>query len=917
MKKRIWLAVMAMLISVSAFSSHIVGGEMALVHVPGTDYTYRIQLILYYDARGNVAGDIAIRAAIFSKRTNAQLRQVILNPLGIIQNNQAIGTVVEYFQPECSDGVLVTYRVEYLSDPFELSPTIYNDVQGYYIAYERCCRNYNITNIFSNNPDISPYDEIAGQTFYVEFPPVIKDGVPFINSSPRLFAPLADYACPNRNYFVDFTGTDEDGDSLVYSMVTPLNSIERFLALPANGVPNKGPYPDIRWRSPFALNNILKGNPDLRISTDGLLTVKPSELSIGLHVFAVKCEEFRNGVKIGEVRRDFQLLVQNSCPEAEPPSIVGKGPDDATFGTTNQLEVFYDATVTDANRCFEVKITDPDAGKFDDMYKEDVRIMAIPIGFKKDVSGVLPDDIDATIINGTGSAVFQICLPQCSYRSSDTYQLGIVAFDDACTIPLSDTLYVTVHIESIVNQFPQFNNTAGPRDITDELEEGDPMKSWTLQASDGDGEVVRYRLVPVDFNLADVGMTFSQPYNGQGNGSVSAQLTWDPKCDVYDFTDKTEFDLYFIVDDDDRCLLNQPDTARIQLRIIDLPESTPPLIDNAFTPGVDTLEITRKIYEPLAINVTGTDADNSTLWLRGYGVDFPLSSYGISFPKTTGAGNVSSQFMWGMDCSLIDITDKDLFEFDLMVVDSLSKCKFYLADTLHVIVHVEPPDNQAPELTITSLNDAHVIDNGEMRVTRGQEIRLSLTSTDADTQPADNLVVELTGGEGTIPPEGYVFTSQGSTASLVWNPDCSIYEGKDYSNDYYFSFRVRDQRCFNPEKDSLELKIVLEDVKNDYEFLPMNFVSPNGDGCNDYFSMTSFDDTQRCQPVDQRSFELPADNCAGEFSAVRIYNRWGKQVFFSNQRDFRWVPDDLPVGVYYFFLEFTNRQYRGSVTVWY
>ena len=71
----------------------------------------------------------------------------------------------------------------------------------------------------------------AGQTFYLEFPPVVKDGQPFINSSPRLFPPLNDYACPRKPYYVDFAGVDDDGDSLVYSLVTPL-STHSIIAIP-------------------------------------------------------------------------------------------------------------------------------------------------------------------------------------------------------------------------------------------------------------------------------------------------------------------------------------------------------------------------------------------------------------------------------------------------------------------------------------------------------------------------------------------------------------------------------------------------------------------------------------------------------------------------------------------------------------
>ena len=51
---------------------------------------------------------------------------------------------------------------------------------------------------------------------------------------------------------------------------------------------------------------MIPGSPKLNISSDGFITVKPT--SIGLYVFSIKYEEFRNGAKLGEGRRDFQML---------------------------------------------------------------------------------------------------------------------------------------------------------------------------------------------------------------------------------------------------------------------------------------------------------------------------------------------------------------------------------------------------------------------------------------------------------------------------------------------------------------------------------------------------------------------------------------------------------------------------------
>lgn len=791
MKKPL-LIFLLLLTAVAAHASHIVGGEMALVHVGGTSpFLYRIELILYYDFQnGDTGGDPTIFLRIFRKRDH----QPALNGLITLtaagprhpQLGYAIGEPVEYFQPECSDGSIETNRVFYESPTLTLSPADFSDPMGYYIVWERCCRNYDITNIFSEDPNGGGvYSRIAGQIFYLEFPPVIVNGQPFINSSPRLFPPLSDYACPGRKYFVDFKGTDPDGDSLSYSIVTPINSKERFLALPAGNVPNPGPYDSIQWKPGFSRNNMMNGSPDLEISPDGLLTVTPSLISSGLYVFAVRCEEFRNGVKIGEVRRDFQMLVQDACPEAEPPVIVGKAPDDTDFGTTGNLEVNFSNTLTDEERCFEVRISDPDAGKFDDNFREFIRIKAIPIGFKKNISEILPT-VTSTTITNSGTAVFNICLPACPYVLSGEFQIGIIAFDNACTLPLSDTLIVSVTMEPPENAPPDFSN---PDEINETVNEGDDVQTWPLIVNDADGDELKYQLIPAGFSLADFGMSFTGSFSGQAHSPLSKTLSWDPKCDVYDFTEKTNFELYFVVDDIDQCGYNKPDTTYINLNISDFSQITPPVIDNSLVSNADTVEVSVKVYgEPLVLDITGEDADNTLILLRSYGIGFNAAAYGVSFPGDFDQGSVASEFRWQLNCDSIDFERKSTFEFELMVVDSLNKCRFHMADTLHLIVNLEPPDEE--------------------------------------------------------------------------------------------------------------------------DFLPPNVFSPNGDNVNAFFGMVRYDEVSG-------EFEniLPGDNCYGEFVNVRIYDRWGKQVFESFSRDFRWYGEGQPVGVYYYYLKYTNRDYKGIVSL--
>lgn len=900
-----WILLVALCVLASpVFSSHIVGGEFELIHL--SDNTYRINMILYFDELNGAPGarDANVVARIYRKRDNFLMRDVFL-PLV----SQA---PVSYTQPECSNGEIVTTKIIY-SDVFFLPDGPYSDPEGYYLVWERCCRNYSITNIYSDDPLLGIY---AGQTFYLEFPPVVKNGEAFIDSSPRLFPPLNDYACPNRPYYVDFAGTDDDGDSLVYSLSTPLNT-KSSAALPFPG-PGARPYPEVTWRPPFGLNNILNGSPDLRISDDGFLTVTPT--TQGLFVFAVRCEEFRDGVKIGEVRRDFQMLVVDRCPQAEAPQILGKKSSDSGFTYDNTMSVSFTNAVADEERCIQVQVSDPDAAKADENFQENITIKAIPLGFKKNVSEVLPEIVGSTLVNGD-TRIFDICFPECPYVQEGPYTIGIVAYDDACSLPLHDTLRITVNVEPPLNSNPYFTTP----DVTAVLNEGE-TRSWPIQAKDDDGDPLTLGLVPVGFDLADAGMTFT--ITEQQDGLVNAAFVWDAYCDIYDFAQGSEFEVLVIAEDADQCTFNNAAIMKFNLKV-QLPQSLFPVIDTDLTPDPAERYVTdvkRQVYETLAFNVTGKDTDNDLLVLGVEGVGFDIADFNITFEPATGHGQVSSAFRWDISCDNVDLDDREVFNFRFIVMDQANKCRFVNRDTVDVFVQVDRPPNSPPSLTYNSLNEVHTFVDGGLISYLGQQIELGLYGTDPDLAPdKDHLRLELIDAQGTVPPEGYVFApaeGKGSVeTTFTWNPDCSIFPEGTYENQYEFSFRVYDDRCFNVKGDTVAIAITIRDVDSDVDdFNPPNIITPNGDNCNDYFAMEGVDPVagSLC-PTDNPDgiIRLPPDNCIRKFEAIRIYNRWGVLVFESYARDFRWYAKDQPNGVYYYSLFYSDRDYKGTVTVRY
>jgi gliding motility-associated-like protein len=101
----------------------------------------------------------------------------------------------------------------------------------------------------------------------------------------------------------------------------------------------------VTWSSTYGANNPLDAaTPNsLTISPTGILNGVPPNL--GQYVAGVRCEEYRNGVKIGEILRDFQFNVVN-CP---PLAVASFNSGGACNGT---LITFTNTTTPAANSYF-------------------------------------------------------------------------------------------------------------------------------------------------------------------------------------------------------------------------------------------------------------------------------------------------------------------------------------------------------------------------------------------------------------------------------------------------------------------------------------------------------------------------------------------------------------------------------------
>lgn len=287
------------------YANHIVGGELQM-RATGSAGNFEITLIQFWDQNnitiptatkpGNRDPDVDLhiyRKSDGSHKTTFKLNYI--NSETIIYQNKA-----------CAVSRSLNTSIGYYRGTIQLDPDEYNDPGGYYIAWERCCRNDDINNIED------PGDN--GMVFYLEFP-----ALSVRNSSPEFVAPNGQYICANRLFSMNMSATDADGDELRYSLVTPM----RGHTDPRN--PNGGErpgttFPLVSWSRGINLSTVIPGLSPLKISSSGQLSVNANAL--GLYVFTIQCEEFRNGRRIGLVRRDFQLLVIDCTDDQPEPPVI-------------------------------------------------------------------------------------------------------------------------------------------------------------------------------------------------------------------------------------------------------------------------------------------------------------------------------------------------------------------------------------------------------------------------------------------------------------------------------------------------------------------------------------------------------------------------------------------------------------------
>lgn len=514
-----------------------VGGEFQLSPINASGM-YDIKLNVYYDIiNGNKYSDDLLNGSIFRVSDDVLMDSIIL-----IKESQ---DPLDIRNPSCYISTATFSKIVY-SISYQFNNT-YNDPQGYYIVVDRCCRLDSVRNI--QNP------RNVSLLYYLQFPSIYDTNGTLKNWSSPVFKELkVDYACLNQFFELDFGAVDPDNDSLVYSLVRPYAGVSTDQNGNMHSVSQ--PFSTIAWRSGMNDNNQIPGNPSLSIDPHtGILNVTPS--LAGAFLFSVLCEEFRDGIKIGEVRRDYQIYVSAYCKKSVLPEVSILLPDGSLYNEFNG-DTFV---MSESNyQCFDLLIVDNE----DDLKRERVYIEAVPVNFNVDYE--LIQEGEEKYVNGAGDTLkgWKLCPPYCDDIMDRPFIYDIIVKEDVCPRFHKDTIRFYLKVIAEPNEAPLLRGNNSEKDtMIVEVFELDTVKI-DLEGFDLDNkDALSISAKSLNFRMRDFGMNF--PKVSETGGTISTTFEWVLNCENIENANRGELQLMFLLDDNS-CYRYHVDTLNVFIR---------------------------------------------------------------------------------------------------------------------------------------------------------------------------------------------------------------------------------------------------------------------------------------------------------------------------------------------------------------
>jgi len=276
--KKLLLILLLLISSINIYASHAAGMDISYecISQGATSDTYKITLKFYRDCEGWIgATSHTLNYSSSCGSGSATLYQVgsavNINPACVSYCNGGIGFGIEQYTYEA------TISLDHCSN--------------WLLSVCEAARNAAINTII--DPDLQ---DICVQA--------TLNNTTYCNNSPTFSQYPTPFICAGNYYCYNNGAIEIDGDSLVYSLITPLNT--------ANGG-------TVTYIAPYSAINPVGGGSSFDATTGNLCVTPPSTIS---GVVAIQVSEYRNGILIGSIIRDIQIN-SFSCTATSPPLLTG------------------------------------------------------------------------------------------------------------------------------------------------------------------------------------------------------------------------------------------------------------------------------------------------------------------------------------------------------------------------------------------------------------------------------------------------------------------------------------------------------------------------------------------------------------------------------------------------------------------
>lgn len=545
MKKHL-LLVLLLISTLGGSASHLIGYDLALVNIKNANGTptsqYKFRLNFYRDANGIPMPNL-FTFTIRRSDTHASVSTISLSKI----NQQ---TFLYFNEEDCAPAAGQLRNELGIFESPAFSGNDFSSSAGYYISLIHYSRNPGIKNV-QGNSDV--YSIVMTMDF-----PKLSSGIAMFNSSPIFKKNSLNFFTVGKPYLIDMQVQDPDGDSLVYSLVKPLD------------YGTQKPFNEIPYGNGYNLNyNILDGSPDLSInSKTGLMYFIPTQM--GKYLIAIKVEEYRKVsggyIKIGEVRREMEVEM---IIQVELPPSIQHSKDTLTTHLTDTLQFGQEYKVnfvardfpTDSVFMYILPRISPGENILDpNLY-----------GAKWGEPGFLQSGSDASnlVLVGMGNVNGEFrWTPKCVNQRDKPYEFDIVVHDKTCPKRFTDTLHVKLYVPITPNAKPIFispNNLNSNNNVLNFYATvGDVIKlsgDSLIKAYDSDStQTIMIKMHPNPNNGASFNDFISFSANSgiihsEANFSVHISCS-DVRPDPYEIS----FLAY-----DNHCV--NPDTAKFKIRI--------------------------------------------------------------------------------------------------------------------------------------------------------------------------------------------------------------------------------------------------------------------------------------------------------------------------------------------------------------